>query len=80
MDNSNAFVVLGVFETVQDGFGGQAVTQMMVNAELRRNTTLRQIESRRATFGQRMRDAVEQVDEMARATIAHQPHDEKRAA
>ena len=58
----------------------ESLNQMMVNAELRRNTTLRQIESRRATFGQRMRDAVEQVDEMARPTIAHQPHDEKRAA
>ena len=52
---------------------------MMVNAELRRNTTLRLIENRRATFGQRLSDAVEQVDEVARPAIAHQPHGEKRA-
>ena len=58
----------------------ESLNQMMVSAELRRNATLRLIENRRATFGQRMRDAIEQVDEVARPAIAHQPHDEKRAA
>jgi len=58
----------------------ERINKMIISAEARRNSALREIERHRANFGQRLRGAAKRVEERENPGVGNQSSDQRRAA